>query len=74
MTDGERLVWATSYSIAFSRASDPVVASQVAATAVVELRETAARRRLPVDGPREDDLSSVEVDERLFLDEIVNVP
>jgi hypothetical protein len=74
VTDGERLVWATSYSIAFARGSDAVVASQVAATAVVQLRETAARRRLPVDGPRVDDLSLAEVDARLFLDEIVNVP
>lgn len=66
MTDGERLVWATSYSIAFARGNDAVISSQIAATAVTRLRETAAKRRLPVDGPREDDLA--------FLDEIVNVP
>ena len=74
MTDGERLVWATSYSIAFARDSNALVASQVAATAVSRLRETAAQRRLAVSSTPEVDLASAENDERHFLDEIVNVP
>lgn len=74
MTDGERLVWAASYAIAFARASDAVGASQVAATAVSRLRETAARRGLAISVVPEADLSPAEIDERHFLDEIVNVP
>lgn len=68
MTDGERLVWSTSYAIAIARGSDAVLASQVAAAVVGQLREAAAKRRLVPS------LSSSEVDEQQFLDEIVNVP
>jgi hypothetical protein len=74
VTDGERLVWATSYSIAFARASDAIVASQAAAIAVSRLRETAERRGLAIGATPEADLSPAEIDERHFLDEIVNVP
>lgn len=68
MTDGERLVWAASYALAFDRSSDSVLASRAAACAVEQLRE-AAQRRLP--GGK---LAVAQIDERDFLDEIVSVP
>jgi len=68
MTDGERLVWATSYAIALDRGSDAVVATRTAALAVAQLREV-AHRKLP-DGS----FAISEIDERDFLDEIVSVP
>lgn len=67
MTDGERIVWATSYAIALDRNNDASLASQVASSAIVRLRETALRAS---DG----NLTTAEIDERLFIDEIVNVP
>jgi hypothetical protein len=68
VTDGERLVWAASYAIALDRGNDPVVAARTAALAVAQLRE-AATRRLP-----EGKLAPAEIDERDFLDEMVNTP
>ena len=67
VTDGERIVWATSYAIALDRNNDASLASQVASSAIVRLRETALRAS---DG----NLTTAEIDERLFIDEIVNVP
>lgn len=67
VTDGERLVWAASFTRALDRAGDAVVAADVAARTIVKLRE-AAERRLP-DGDY-----AVPYDARHFLDEIVNVP
>lgn len=66
MTDGERLVWATSYALVFDRSGDALDAARAAARAVEKLREEAQRK-----------LSSVEMaqlNEREFLDEIVSVP
>ena len=41
MTDGERLVWATTYALVFDRDRDATNASRAAATAIEQLRETA---------------------------------
>ncbi len=68
MTDGERLVWAASYAIAYDRGGDSVAAARVAASAVEQLRE-ASIRRAP-DG----NFVIAQVDERYFLDEMVNAP
>ena len=68
MTDGERLVWASSYAIAYDRGGDSVAAARVAASAITQLRE-AAFRRSP-DG----NFVIVAVDERDFLDEMVTAP
>jgi hypothetical protein len=68
LSDGERLVWAASYSLAFSRADDAAAAVRAAARAVLRLREAANLRT-------SDRLTIFEIeDERDFLDEIVNVP
>lgn len=67
MTDGERLVWAVSYAIAFDRGGDSVFAVQAAARAVIELRAAATRK---VEGS----YAISQIDERDFLDEMVNVP
>jgi hypothetical protein len=69
VTDGERLVWATSYAIVFDRSGDASDASRAAALAVVQLRE-AAQQKLPPKGER----TVAQIDERDFLDEIVSVP
>jgi len=68
MTDGERLVWAAIYAIALDRGGDSIVAARAAAIAVAQLRETSTRQA------PEGSLSSAEIDERDFLDEIVNAP
>lgn len=68
MTDGERLVWATSYALSLARCGDARVATRAATTAVVQLRETATSRGAATGR------SAEELDEHLFLDEIVNVP
>lgn len=68
MTDGERLVWATTFAIVFDRSGDSVAASHSAARAVEQLRE-AAQRKLSGGG-----LAISQIDERDFLDEIVSVP
>jgi hypothetical protein len=68
MTDGERLVWATTYALVFDRSGDAVVAACAAARAVAELRE-APERRLPGG-----DFAISRIDDRTFLDEIVNLP
>jgi hypothetical protein len=68
VTDGERLVWASSFAIVFDRAGDAVVAARTAAVAVAQLREVLARRA--PDG----NFVIFERDERDFLDEIVSVP
>ena len=65
MTDGERLVWATSYALAFDRGGDALIAARTAALAIVQLRAAAARRS--PDG-------NFTIDERDFLDEIVSAP
>ena len=65
MTDGERLVWAASYALALERGGDAGFAVQTAARAVEKLRAAAASR---TDG------FMFQLDERDFLDEIVNVP
>jgi hypothetical protein len=68
VTDGERLVWASSFAITFDRGGDAIVAARTAATAVAQLREAAVRRAS--DG----NFVICEINERYFLDEIVNVP
>lgn len=68
MTDGERLVWATSFSLVFARGGDASEASCAAARAVDQLRAM-AQRKLPSGA-----LTGVQIDERDFLDEIVSVP
>ena len=67
MTDGERLVWATTYALVFDRDDDPIVAARAAARAVEQLRD-AGQRKLP--GGQ----FALQIDERDFLDEIVSVP
>ena len=67
MTDGERLVWATTYTLVFNRDDDSIVAARAAARAVEQLRE-AGQRKLP--GGQH----ALQIDERDFLDEIVSVP
>ena len=67
MTDGERLVWATTYSLIFDRDGDSVVAARAAARAVEQLREAAMRKQ-------PDGRHLLQIDERDFLDEIVSVP
>ena len=68
MTDGERLVWATTYALVFDRSGDAVLAASSAAHAVEQLRG-AAQRKLPCDA-----LTISQIDAREFLDEIVSVP
>ena len=68
MTDGERLVWASSYALAFDRSGDAIDAARVAARVVEKLREEALRQ-LP-----KGELTPSQIDERDFLDEIVSVP
>jgi len=68
VTDGERLVWATTYALVFDRSGDSAAAVKVAASAVGELRE-ASRSKLPGG-----ELAVSQIDERDFLDEIVSVP
>lgn len=68
MTDGERLVWASSYALVFDRGGDAIVAARTAALAVAQLREALARRS--PDG----NFVIFMGDERDFLDEIVSVP
>jgi hypothetical protein len=68
MTDGERLVWASSYALVFDRDGDAIVAARTAALAVAQLREALARRA--PDG----NFVIFRGDERDFLDEIVSVP
>jgi hypothetical protein len=66
MTDGERLVWATTYALVFDRDGDSINAARAAARAVEQLRDAA----LPsIKGPQ-----ALQIDERDFLDEIVSVP
>ena len=67
MTDGERLVWSTTYALVFDRDGDSISASRAAARAVEQLRE-AGQRKLP--GGQH----ALLLDERDFLDEIVSVP
>lgn len=66
MTDGERLVWATTYALVLDREGDSNNATRAAARAVVQLREAAQRL---LKGPQ-----ALPSDEREFLDEIVSVP
>jgi hypothetical protein len=67
MTDGERLVWATTYALVFDRGGDSIVAARAAARAVEQLRE-AAQCKLPGGH------YALQIDERDFIDEIVSVP
>ncbi len=67
MTDGERLVWATTYALVFDRGDDSIIAARAAARAVEQLRD-AAQRKFP--GGQH----ALQIDERDFLDEIVSVP
>ena len=67
MTDGERLVWATTYALVFDRDDDSISAARAAARAVEQLRE-AAQQKLP--GGQ----YALQIDERDFIDEIVSVP
>lgn len=67
MTDGERLVWATTYALIFDRDGDPISAVRTASRAVEQLRE-AAQRKTPGSE------HALQFDERDFLDEIVNIP
>lgn len=66
MTDGERLVWATTYALVFDRNGDSIVAARAAARAVEQLREAAKQR----SGGQH----ALQIDERDFLDEIVSIP
>ncbi len=66
MTDGERLVWATTYALVFDRDGDSIHAARAAARAVEQLRDAAQR---VLKGPQ-----ALQIDERDFLDEIVSVP
>jgi len=68
MTDGERLVWAVTFALVFDRSGDAVAAACAAARAVSELREV-PERKLPGG-----DFAISQVDDRTFLDEIVNLP
>jgi hypothetical protein len=68
MTDGERLVWAANYALAFDRVGDSVVAVRSATLAIMHLRETAVRR-----SPN-GSFAISQIDEREFLDEIVSAP
>lgn len=68
MSDGERLVWAATYALVFDRSGDAVLAARSAAFAVENLR-AAGQQKLPTGGP-----ALSQLDERDFLDEIVNVP
>jgi hypothetical protein len=68
VTDGERLVWAASYALAFERAGDSVVAVRAATRAITELREVAARHE--VSGG----YTISQGDERDFVDEMVMAP
>ena len=68
MTDGERLVWATTYALVFDRSGDAVLATRSAAYAVEQLRG-AAQRELSCGA-----LTTAQIDARGFLDEIVSVP
>lgn len=68
MTDGERLVWATSYALALVRGDDAVGAVRAATSAVLHLREVVVRRS-PEGG-----YTISQVDERDFVDEIVTAP
>jgi hypothetical protein len=61
VTDGERLVWAASHAHAFVRDSDATGAIRVATQAIALLREAAK-------------LNNTGVDEREFVDEMVNAP
>ena len=67
MTDGERLVWATTYALVFDRDDDSIGAARAAARAIEQLREI-PQRKLP--GGQH----ALQIDERDFLDEIVSVP
>jgi len=68
MTDGERLVWATTYALVFDRDGDSIVAVRAATRAVEQLREAA---QLRLSGERH----ALQIDnERDFLDEIVSIP
>ena len=67
MTDGERLVWATTYALVFDRDGDSIGAASAAARAVEQLRE-AGQRKLP--GGQQ----VLQIDELDFLDEIVGIP
>ena len=67
MTDGERLVWATTYALVFDRDGDSIGAARTAARAVDQLREAAQRK---LSGGQH----ALQIGEREFLDEIVSVP
>lgn len=66
MTDGERLVWATTFALVLDRDGNADNAARAAARAVEQLREAAKRL---LKGPQ-----ALQIDERDFLDEIVSVP
>ena len=65
MTDGERLVWATTYALVFDRNGDSINAARAAARAVAQLREATPHM---LSG------GQLQIDERDFLDEIVSIP
>ena len=67
MTDGERLVWATTYSLVFDRNGDSTAAVGAAARAIEQLREAALQKSLGGRHP-------LQIDEPDYLDEIVSVP
>jgi hypothetical protein len=68
VTDGERLVWAASYALALEHTGDSITAVRTAANAIAQLREASNRRAAGGN------FVIWELDERSFLDEIVNVP
>jgi hypothetical protein len=68
MTDGERLVWASSYALALTRLGDSVAAVHAATLAITELREASTRR---VPGG---DFAISQIDARDFVDEMVTAP
>lgn len=68
MTDGERLVWATSYALSFERGGDSIAAVRAATRAITELRAAANRRTSGGD------FTISQIDERDFVDEMVSAP
>ena len=68
MTDGERLVWAATYALFFESTGDSVASARAASRAVTALREAAVRRTAGGD------FVLCGIEERGFIDEIVNVP
>jgi len=68
VTDGELLVWATTFSLALENTGDAVTAVHAAANAIAQLRAVAVQK-VASGG-----YVISQIDERDHLDEIVSVP